>query len=134
MELDITEFFRNATPRDYSASAGEIGQDAGRITWGHACEDAPEYPILDTEEKREAFRAFVRSSGGWDDEGIRAWSDNELSALLIQWISGDMRECEIGPNSTDAEWHEYERLAMEGVCSSRLFRGSDGRVYFYIGE
>lgn len=134
MEIDITEFFRNAAPRDYSASVAEIGRDAGPITWGHACEDAPDYPILDTEEKREVFRAFVRSSGGWTDEEIRAWSDNELSALLIQWISGDMRECEIGPNSTDAEWQEYERLAMEGVCPSRLFRGSNGRVYFDISE
>ena len=53
-EIDVTDFFTTASPRDYSASAAELGQDAGRITWGHACQDAADYPHLDTEEKREA--------------------------------------------------------------------------------
>lgn len=137
MELNITRFFNEATPRDYSASVAEIGNDAGRVTWGAACDDSPEYRILDTDEKREAFRAFVRDSGGWTDEEISAWSDDELNALCIQWVSGDMREpvgFDLGPNTTDAQWREYEKQSQEGRVNGRIFRGTDGEIYFYIGN
>lgn len=63
MELDITGFFNAAAPMDYFASVAEIGRDAGPSTWRAACDDAPDYPLLDTEEKRDAFRRFVRDSG-----------------------------------------------------------------------
>lgn len=136
MDLDITEFFNGAAPMDYSASAAEIGLNAGPDTWRAACDDAPDYPLLDTDDKRAAFRAFVRSSGGWSDAEIAAWSDAELTALLIQWISGDMREpvgFELGPGTTAEQWAEYERQSCEGQCAGRIFRAGDGRIYFYIG-
>ena len=137
MELNITRFFMEASPRDYSASMAEIGQDAGRVTWAHAIEDTPDYFLLDTDEKRESFRAFVRSSGGWTDEEIAAWTDEELNALLLQWVSGDMREpvgFELGTDTTDEQWLEYERQSEQGQVSGRLFKGTDGQIYFYIGE
>ena len=56
MNIDITTFFTEASPRDYSASAAELGQDAGRITWAHAIEDAPEYDHLDTQRRRYGSR------------------------------------------------------------------------------
>ena len=40
MEIDITDFFKNAAPMDYSASAVEIGRDAGAHTWRAAMDDA----------------------------------------------------------------------------------------------
>lgn len=122
---------------DYSASVAEIGNDAGPSTWRAACDDAPDYPILDTEDKREAFRAFVRNSGGWSDDEVAAWSDSELTALLIQWISGDMREpvgFELGPDTTPEQWADYETQSREGNCAGRIFRADDGRVFFYIGS
>lgn len=135
MELDITAFFNVANPIEYSASVAEIGNNAGSITWGNARE--ADFQILTTDEQREAFRAFVRESGGWDDEEIATWSDNELNALCIQWISGDMREpvgFELGPHTTDAQWADYERQCNAGQCSGRLYRGDDGQIYFYIGS
>lgn len=137
MELDITEFFNNAAPMGYYASVAELGQDAGRITWGHACEDSPEWMLLDTDEKREAFRQFVRESGGWDAGEIAAWSDVELNALLLQWIAGDMREADLHAGMTEPEWRVYEQQAEQGRLAGRICGGplsTDGRVYFYIGS
>ena len=132
MELRITEFFKNAAPRDYSASIAEMGENAGAITWGHAVEDSPEYLILDNEEKLEAFREFVRGSGGWNDEEIKAWSDTELNALLLQWIAGDIRESFLDTSSPD--WEEHQKLSEAGTVAGRLFEGTDGEIYFYIGS
>lgn len=140
MELRITAFFNEAAPMDYSASVAELGNNAGRDTWNHALEDAKTPPgslLLDDEEKREAFREFVKGSGGWSEEEIAAWSDDELTALCMQWIAGDMREVpdiELGPNMSDDDWSEYERMAQEGIVAGRIFRGIDGEVYFYIGS
>lgn len=136
MEIDITEFFNSCAPRDFSASVAEIGDNAGPATWQAACEESAEIAILDTDEKREAFRDFVRESGGWDDSEIAAWSDTELQALCIQWISGDMREpvgFELGPDTTDAQWADYGQQVADGQCAGRIYHGEDGRVYFYIG-
>ena len=131
MELDITTFVMQAAPMDYSASVAEIGANAGRDTWNAACEDSEDYMILDSEDKREAFRSFVRSSGGWTADEIAAWSDNELNALCIQWIAGDMREADMSSDWTDAQWAEYE---SDESNRGRIYRGDDGNVYFYCGE
>lgn len=133
MELNISKFFANAAPMDYSASVAEIGRDAGKATWSAACDDAEDWNLLDTDEKREAFREFVGESGGWSEDEIKAWSDKELNALCIQWISGDMREVpdvEMGPDMTDDDWESVSAMQRDGVISSRIFRADDGQVYF----
>ncbi len=88
MELNITEFYNNTCPRDYSASVAEIGANAGHDTWRAACEDSPDYMILDTDDKLQAMREHVRGFGEWSDEEIAAWTDVELNALLLQFIAG----------------------------------------------
>ena len=137
MELDITKFFNSCAPMDFSASVAEIGADAGPSTWRAAVEESTASVILDNEEKREAFRDFVRGTGAWSDDEINAWSHIELNALCIQWISGDMREpvgFELSANSDSAQWAEYEKQSSEGNVSGRLFKGVDGKIYFYIGS
>lgn len=109
MEINITRFYNEAAPMDYSASVAEIGQDAGPSTWRAACEDAPDYNMLDTDEKRDAFRTFVKGFGAWTDEEIAAWSDIELNALFIQLVSGDMRNNEgdrIWDNTDGQVWYD----------------------------
>lgn len=133
MEIDITDFFNTCSPRDFSASVAEIGNDAGVITWTAALEQAADSAHLKTEEQKDAFREWAKGSGGWTEGEVNAWTDTELNALFIQWVSGDMREAPgitLGPETTDAEWAEYEKLQEEGVVSSNIFRGSDGRIYF----
>jgi len=112
MEIDIPRFYTEAAPMDYSASIAEIGNYAGRTTWQAACDDAPDYNMLNTDDKREAFRTYVKSFGAWEDEEIAAWSEIELNALFIQFVSGDMRNNE----------------------AERIFVGDDKQVYYSIGE
>ena len=129
MELDLTDFVANAAPSDYSASAAELGQDAARITWNHAVQDSEQFTFLDTDDKRETFRSYVRGFGAWTEEEIAAWSDVELNALCIQFISGELRE-----RGLFDTWTEYEAASERGQVSGRLFHGADGHTYIYIGD
>jgi hypothetical protein len=132
MELDITTFFNDAAPMDYSASVAEIGNDAGRATWRAACDDSEDYPLLDTDEKREEFRHYVEGFGAWTEDEIRAWSNTELNALLIQMISGDIREANL--DSENPDWDQYQKDSEDGRISGHIFKGSDSKVYYSISD
>lgn len=137
MELDISFFFRNAAPKDYSASCAEIGQSAGADTWQAACDDSDDYPILTNDTQREAFRTFTLSYGGWSSEEVAAWSERELNALCIQWISGDMREVpdiKMGPGMTAEDWQHYRELIESGTVCGRIYMAEDGRIYWSCEE
>ena len=105
-EINITRFYNEAAPKDYSASVADIGNNAGMDTWRAALDDAPDY------NKRDAFRAHVKGFGAWTDEEIAAWDDTALNALFIQFVSGDMRN-----GNTD-----------------RLYVGDDMQAYYTIGD
>lgn len=142
MELNITEFWKalatDFAPRDFSASKMELGDNAGEITWNNAVTESADWMLLDDDDKREAFRDHVRGFGAWSDDEIGAWSDIELNALLIQCITGDIREVPDMSGPDDWDWTEYQEMVNEGTVSGRLFGGSlavDGvSVYYYIGE
>ena len=137
MELCISAFFEGVNPHDLSASRVELGENAGKITWANAMQEAAERdpPLLDNEDKMGAFRDFIRGFGAWDDETINGWSSQECNALLAQFIAGDMREAGFGDSTPDdAAWQEYERRANDGAISGRLYRGDDGAVYFSISD
>ena len=134
MEIDITDFFNNAGMIDYSASAAEIGQDAGTVTWRQACEDSPSYNMLDTGDKQDAFRSYVKGFGAWSVEEIAAWTDTEANALLMQMIAGDVRESDLEPDSDAEAWEFYYQRASKGEISGRMTRGDDGRIYYMIGD
>jgi hypothetical protein len=142
MEFDITEFLRDECPRDYSASVAEIGANAGTYTWQAAMENSDPLRYMTSPERIDAFRAFVLDSGGWDETECDAFTVTELEALFIQWVSGVLREMfsDSFDNRvdfsalTDEQWIAAERLAAEGAVSSGIFRGDDGRVYFYCGS
>ncbi len=57
-------------------------------------EDAEERqtPLLDTAEKLQEFRGWLKPWGAWDDAQIEAMNNQELNALFLQWIAGDCRE------------------------------------------
>ena len=138
MEINITAFFKNANPSAYSASIAERGDNAAAETWRAAIEATNEYPLLKTEElgawdeeKIAAFREYAAEFGAWDEEEIAKWTPTECNALLVQMISGDMRE--VGMDAYDWDWIEYERGCEAGEFSSRIFGGDDGEVYYYVG-
>lgn len=45
-----------------------------------------------------------------------------------------MRDEDLTPDMSDADWTAYELKAEKGGISGRIQRGDDGRVYYYIGE
>ncbi len=125
MEIDITEFFNNEDPYNYSASAFEMGDDVGRITWNNAL-NCP-ILLLDTEEKQEAFKEWVSGFGAWEDEEIQGWNEKETNALFIQFVSGEMREHDMDDYlPADFDWQEYEAKENTG----NIFKGIDDKIYF----
>jgi hypothetical protein len=132
MEIDITTLSKmNCFTLSHSIAEG--GQNAGQNTWNASKKEAENTPLLNTPEKLQAMRDFARESGGWNKEEITEWSDNELNALFLQWISGDVRE--LGADSLDEiDWEEAEEMQRDGQVPSNIFKGDDGKIYFYLGN
>jgi hypothetical protein len=135
MEIDITRFFREADAFEFSASAAERGQNVARETWLNAKREAANNPLLTTEEQLDALRDDVRGYGAWSCEEIDGWSTTECNALFVQLVSGAMRELEKLCMRDDGEidWRRAEHLSSEGRIAGVLYRGDDGRVYYYLG-
>lgn len=129
MELNITHIVNNTDPFNYSASAAELGLNAGKVTWNAATRDAD--TLLSGENfDRNAYDKYFEGVGAWDKAERDAMSDTDFRALMLQFIAGDMREADIHSNMTNAEWEDYETSDNAG----RIGRGDDGQVYYYIGE
>ena len=127
MQINITKFYHEACPKDYSASVFEIGSNAGPDTWQAAKDDASDWNMLDTDEKRQAFRDWVKPFGGWNEAEIAAWDNVELNALFVQWVSGDIREC-----LEDSDWDQYAIDSEAGRVHSNLWRDDSGDVWFSL--
>src|ERR1019366_2877227 len=106
MEINITSFFGNCDPFEFSASRAERGANAGAETWRNAVKEGADCPLLKTEEELQALRDHMRGFGAWDNDEIAAWSAAECNALLLQMISGDMREA--GLDTDEPDWEAYE--------------------------
>lgn len=137
MEIEITRFVETAEPFEFSASRAERGVNAGPETWANAVGEAEVRPLLTTNAELDALRAWAAGFGAWEREEIAAWSPAECNALLIQFLSGDMREAESlapgdGPGGID--WNAYTELQAEGTCSSTMYLDADDRVFAYLGR
>lgn len=125
MEIEVTHMIEDADSMvELSGSRMEHGQDAGRITWNNSKAYGADHPLLTTDEMRDAARAHFREYGAWSEEEITAWSEEELQAITCQDVAAAIRE-------TDFE--DYERQCKDGTDSGRLYKGDDGRWYFYLG-
>lgn len=135
-ELDISALIGSDdfVPFDLSNNRATLGDNAGPLTRNASLEAARSIapPILDTDEKRKAFRDFVRAAGAWDDKEIAAWDDIELNALCLQWIAGDIREAFGDVEPAGWDWEQYQKDSEAGRVSSRLFKSDDGKIYFNI--
>jgi hypothetical protein len=128
MEINITRFFNESAPMDYFASRAEIGDNAGPDTWNAACEDAPDYDLLDNDEKREAFKDHIRGFGAWGDTEIAVWSNVELNALFMQVISSDIRQS-LYLECDPIDWDAYYADENE---SRNIFHSEDGEIYYNL--
>lgn len=138
MEINITHFVHNEDPCQYSASTAELGSAAGQITWNNAKEAAGDSLLIQTPDELEVFRSWIAEFGAWDRKEIAAWDAVECNALLIQFISGDLRElfdlCPSDNNADQIDWDEAEKLSQKGTIGGRISPGDDGKVYFYMGS
>lgn len=132
MEINITGFFYAGQAHLYSASAAELGEDAGKITWVNALAHATRHRMLDTEDQLEAFRQFVKGTGGWTQEEISHWTNHELNALFVQFVAGDIREG--GLSGPFQDWEQYREDCESGLVSGRIFKSDDNQVFYYIGN
>ena len=127
MEINITNFFNKETPADYSASVAELGKDAGRITWAYALEYAEESLLLTVGNIPE-FLEYVHGFGVWEPKETSKWTLQECNALLVQMISGDIREfC-----GDVWDWEEYEQGVRDGLYVGNLYQCECKQVYYYI--
>lgn len=135
VEIDITHFVETAEPCEFSGSRMELGDRAGEITWNNAKREAAEAPIL-PEDALGEFRRWAGEFGAWYEEEIAAWDATRCNALLIQYISGDLRELESLCYSDDGEygidWDKARKLSEDGTIGGNIYLGDDGRVYFYM--
>lgn len=136
MDIDITRFFETAETGAFSNSVANTGlTNIGRITWNNALRKAQETPLLATEDQIQAMRDFARSSGGWDDEEVAAWSADEVNALFIQWISGDKNEMESSwllDDDGEIDWTKVEMDQQAGRIASNIYRAADGKIWFTL--
>lgn len=133
MEIDITRFFSEAEPFEFSASIAERGQNAGPETWRNALREGESAPLLTTEAQLDALRDFMRGYGAWEAEEIDNWTAVECNALLVQLVSGDMREA--GFDETDEpDWDAYYAQAEAGRVAGRMYRAADGKVFFSLSD
>lgn len=128
-ELDVTHMVADASEMfELSGSRVEHGQNAGQITWANSLAYAAEHPLLSTEEMRDDARSYFAEFGAWDEDEIAGWSDAELDAIMAQDVAHAIREMDVAK-----DYEDYQRLVEQGTLSGNLYRGDDGRWYFYVG-
>lgn len=138
MEIDITDFVLSCDPGLFSASVAEFGPSAGRITWNYAIDEARLSPLLNTQEALEAMQQWAQESGGWEKSEIAAWNAEDLNALFIQLISGDMRE--MGLDECDPDEFDWAAYAERSDGGGNIYRGdvegseSFGAWFYYLGS
>lgn len=129
MELDITDMVNDSVEMpNLSGSCLEHGADAGQITWDNAKDYASVRPILNGHDEIEQAIRHLREFGAWSEEEIRNWPINELNAVMIQLIAGDIREME-----ACGTYEEYLVESERGTVPSNIFRADDGRWYYQVG-
>lgn len=136
MEIDITRLFTETDAFDFSRSIAEYGQGAGPTSWANAKEEGAENPLLATDDACQALRDWARDFGAWDDAERAAWTADECNALLIQYISGNIREIQSLCTSADGkiDWTTVEKLESEGRISGSIYRADDGKIWFSMSH
>lgn len=148
MEINITHLLHDdINLMLYSASAAELGQDAGKVTWENAvdavtycaedgsCADQLDHVMLKTAEQLQAARDYFRDSGGWSAEEINSWNTDDLNALMLQFVAGDLREYLEFEAKTPEEFEKWNQN-----YGGRIYRcdieghPEQGQLFYYLGN
>lgn len=133
---------------DYSCSTAERGAYAGPGSWASANRDAMallpaslatkniHQRVVTEEEFDDHIVVWAKQFGAWDDDEINAMGVQGRRALLVQYISGSLRESGLGDDRpediTDEQMSNYETRASEGQCDSSIWRDDDGAFWYSL--
>lgn len=133
MEINITSVL-SEDMFQFSHSAAEGGENAGRNTWNAAL-SGPR-PLLSTEEELQAFRDYLPEFGAWDREDIADMDDNALQALFLQFIAGDVLQCPSieGGRADSLDEIDWEALEGDDNRPGSLYRADSGEVYYSLSH
>ena len=133
MEIDVTHMVNERQEMCLlSGSQAEWGGDAAKFTWDNSQRYAELHPLIDTDEKHAAAVEYFEGFGAWDD--LDKWPREEINALATQHVAGSLREYELyADDEGDLDWDEIEKSQQGGRINSDIFRGDDGKFYFYMG-
>lgn len=109
MEINVTKLVERADEMYlYSASRMELGDDAGQVTWENAIDCIAEEPLL-TESDVPYARDYLGCLGAWTREELEAMSSDEINALTLQFIAGDVRKrFETGDEEETAQLYQLD--------------------------
>lgn len=103
LEVNCQYWIDNYDLAEFSNSIWQSGDPRiGNRTWENACEaildgyksqDKDRQIITSTAERSQVVEYFI-GFGAWDLVELRAMSNIELSALTLQYIARNYRECE----------------------------------------
>jgi hypothetical protein len=115
LEIDCSYWIDNYDLSDFSNSIANSGdRNIGRHTWENACEaildgykskDASRQIITSTASRRICINYF-REFGAWSKPELNAMTNIELSALALQYISGNYREDMATDDDLDSDSYE----------------------------
>ena len=128
MEINVTRIMNDHDLTEYSNSVHSSGlSNIGQITWRNAVEacEALDSPLVPS-KGQDDLRSWIGEFGAWDSDEIKAMSDVETCALLLQFIASAGQEYE------DAEERGELAEYLENQGGS-LYKGDDSEWYFYVG-
>lgn len=126
MEINISALVKEERLTDYFASVAEKGPHAAIDTWNAAL--GSRITLVSLPEEIHTAKDYLRCFGCWSQEEIDTWSDGEVNALVIQLVSGDLREYIEAKEQGEEEFKNWEER-----YGGRIYE-HEGDYYYYLGE
>ena len=128
MEINISRFFAEAEPFEFSRSRAEYGDNAGPTSWANAVKAGTDSPLLTTPEQLQALRDYVRgfvwslkkSPPGRRTNATRC-SYSLSAAICARAISIPIRTNRTGKNTSAARKTGNALATSTAATTARFF-------------
>lgn len=132
-EININSIMNNPLfdPFYYSNSIANSGlNNIGQLTWENAKNSSLQFV---TNENKQLFIDYFLGFGAWEENELQ--NINELNALFIQFVSGDLNELGINlEHSTEDKIRILKNSENDDQLPLNIFYGIDKNFYYYIGS
>jgi len=119
-------------PIEFSGSRMEYGENAGKITWANSMNAAYVLGYAADENREEVIDYFL-GYGAWEEEELTGFTNQELTAMIVQEVASSMREFSDDPIE-EWDWEEYEHACERGEISGNLFQDENGDYYISLSH